>query len=152
LQDSVQNGVDELEEVTPSIIRQIRRDLEISVVEVVGDVDLSTAPQLKEALTQATDAGQDVIVDLRAVTYMDSSGFGTLLGATKRLRPVGSTVYLVGANPNIERMLEITRLSTILSLQPSEEAARRAIAEENAAADVMDEAESGGAQSEVAVP
>ena len=69
-----------------------------------------------------------MIVDLSAVTYMDSSGFGTLLTATKKLRPGGGTLYLVGSSSNIERMLVITRLNTIFSIHRTESEAREAIA------------------------
>ena len=62
------------------------------------------------------------------VTYMDSSGFGTLLSATKRLRPRGGSIHLVGCNDVIARMLHITRLNTIFGLHASEEEALRSLA------------------------
>ena len=112
----------------PQIIRQTRTDSVAAVVEVQGEVDLATTPQLASALYEAADMGLQVIVDLSAVTYMDSSGFGTLLGATKKLRPGGETLYLVGCSANIERMLVITRLNTIFSIHRTEAEARTAIA------------------------
>ncbi len=112
----------------PQIIRQTRTDDEVAVVEVQGEVDLATTPQLASALYEAAGTGLQVIVDLSAVTYMDSSGFGTLLGATKKLRPGGETLYLVGCSANIERMLVITRLNTIFSIHRTEAEARAAIA------------------------
>jgi anti-sigma B factor antagonist len=64
------------------------------------------------------------------VTYMDSSGFGTLLSATKRLRPEGGTVNLVHCNSAIDRMLRITRLNTVFgifqSVDEAIEAAKKA--------------------------
>jgi anti-sigma B factor antagonist len=44
---------------------------------------------------------------------MDSSGFGALLSATKRLRPIGGTVNLVKCSGSIDRILKITRLNTV---------------------------------------
>lgn len=116
-----------LEEETPSIIRGVRKVDGASIVEVEGEVDLSTAPQLKDALSEAVDGGGNVILDLSRVGYMDSSGFGMLLGATKRLRPLGGSVHLFGANPSIARMLLITRLNTIIALHETEDAALQAI-------------------------
>lgn len=98
-------------------------------IAVAGQIDLSTVPELKSALTDAVEGGsRHVLVDLADVRYMDSSGFGVLLGATKRLRPVGGALYLVGCTPAIERLLQITRLNTIFELYPSERAARQAVA------------------------
>lgn len=84
------------------------------VLDVIGEIDVYTAPQFKEAVNQIINSGQkDLIVDMGHVTYMDSSGFGTLLSATKRLRPEGGTVNLVACNSAIDRMLRITRLNTV---------------------------------------
>ena len=57
------------------------------------------------------------------VTYMDSSGFGTLLSATKRLRPVSGGLHLFGCNDAIMRMLQITRLNTIFGVHATEDEA-----------------------------
>jgi anti-sigma B factor antagonist len=84
------------------------------VLDVTGEIDVYTAPQFKEAVNSIIAAGQkDLIINMARVTYMDSSGFGTLLSATKRLRPEGGTVNLVACNSAIERMLKITRLNTV---------------------------------------
>jgi len=84
------------------------------VLDVVGEIDVFTAPRFKEALNTIIAAGQkDLIINMARVSYMDSSGFGTLLSATKRLRPEGGSVNLVACNSAIDRMLRITRLNTI---------------------------------------
>jgi anti-sigma B factor antagonist len=84
------------------------------VVDAVGEIDVYTAPQFKQAVNAIIDSGQkDLIVNMAQVSYMDSSGFGTLLSATKRLRPLGGTVNLVACNSAIDRMLKITRLNTV---------------------------------------
>lgn len=87
------------------------------ILEVVGEIDVYTAPQFKEAVNEIISSGQkDLIVNMAQVTYMDSSGFGTLLSATKRLRPEGGTVNLVSVNSAIDRMLRITRLNTVFGI------------------------------------
>jgi anti-sigma B factor antagonist len=86
----------------------------ITVLNVAGEIDVYTAPQFKEAVNQVINTGQkDLVIDMAQVSYMDSSGFGTLLSATKRLRPEGGTVNLVACNSAIDRMLRITRLNTV---------------------------------------
>lgn len=102
---------------------RIKLDLDevsrIPVLRVTGEIDVCTAPEFKSVINKAIFAGAtNLIVDLTDVSYMDSSGFGTLLGATKRIRPRGGTVTLVGCSEAIERMLKITRLDTIFGVYP----------------------------------
>lgn len=86
----------------------------LTILDVVGEIDVYTAPQFKEAVNQIINTGQhELIINMANVSYMDSSGFGTLLSATKRLRPEGGTVNLVACNGAIDRMLRITRLNTV---------------------------------------
>ena len=89
----------------------------ISVIRVAGEVDIYTAPDLRYLVNQTIDSGaKDLVIDMSEVTYMDSSGFGTLLGATKRLRPDGGSIGLAACSEAIERMLRITRLDTIFGV------------------------------------
>ncbi len=101
-----------------------REVLDTRVLDVTGEIDVYTAPQFKEAVNQLINAGQiHIVINMENVTYMDSSGFGTLLSATKRLRPEGGSVNLVACNTAIDRMLRITRLNTVFgAFQTVEEA------------------------------
>ena len=105
----------------------MRTEAGVSVLGVSGEIDVFTAPEFKSAINQTIESGlSDLIIDLTRVSYMDSSGFGTLLGATKRVRPKGGSVNLVGCNEAIERMMKITRLDTVFNLcRTVEEAAAR---------------------------
>ena len=102
----------------------------IPVLDVVGEIDIYTTPQFKQAVRVAIDEGiPSIIINMARVTYMDSSGFGTLLSATKRLRTVDGALYLTGCNEAISRMLQITRLNTIFGIHPDEKSALAAAEE-----------------------
>ena len=89
----------------------------IAVLGVAGEIDVYTAPEFKSAINRAIESGTtDLVIDLSQVSYMDSSGFGTLLGATKRVRPKGGSINLIGCSEAIERMMRITRLDTVFNL------------------------------------
>lgn len=89
----------------------------VPIVRVAGEIDVFTAPSFKSAVSRAIESkAGDLIIDLTDVGYMDSSGFGTLLSATKRIKPVGGSVILVGCSEAIERMLNITHLDTIFAV------------------------------------
>lgn len=96
---------------------ELQEIADVLVVKVTGEIDVYTAPEFKSAISKAIDAGaQDLIIDLTNVSYMDSSGFGILLGATKRVHPKGGTINLLGCSEAITRMLKITRLDTIFGM------------------------------------
>lgn len=89
----------------------------VPVVTASGEIDVYTAPDFKTAINQPINSGAtSLVIDLTNVSYMDSSGFGALLGVTKRVRPKGGAVHLVGCSDAITRMLKITRLDTVFGL------------------------------------
>lgn len=110
----------------------LRHHDDVPVLDVTGEIDIYTTPQFKDAVSAAIDEGKpSIIINMKDVSYMDSSGFGTLLSATKRLRPVEGGLYLAGCNEAITRMLQITRLNTIFGTFATED---EAVAAANSAA------------------
>ncbi|HET9243412.1 MAG TPA: STAS domain-containing protein [Gaiella sp.] len=96
----------------------------VSVVEVHGQADLHTASELRTAMTDAIDRGAvSLVVDLSEATFIDSMTLGVLLGAVKRLRPVGGTVSVVCTDPHIRRVFEITLLDRVFTLHSDRAAA-----------------------------
>jgi len=117
----------------------LRHVQNIPVLDVAGEIDIYTTPQFKDAVSAVIDEGVPaIVINMKKVGYMDSSGFGTLLSATKRLRPINGSLYLCNCNDAIYRMLQITRLNTIFGVYHSEE---EAIAEAQAGMSPMDETE-----------
>ena len=96
-----------------------RHDSKGIVIEAIGEVDLTTAPQLKEFLLAAVGATEKspVIVDLSQVDFIDSAGLALLVEARKRLTPEGRTLNILltpGRQP--ERVLKLGRFDTIMRL------------------------------------
>ena len=86
----------------------------VSSVSVGGEVDLSTAPELKEVLNGVIDGGaRFVLVDLSAATFIDSTTLGVLMGAVKRVRPEGGEIAIACKDPNIRKIFEITLLDRV---------------------------------------
>jgi anti-sigma B factor antagonist len=86
-------------------------DRDTQVLEVEGQIDLYTAPELKEHAWRAMDAGKTrLLVDLTRVTFMDSTGLGVLVGALKRLRAGLGELAIVVTGSDIERLFELTGL------------------------------------------
>ncbi len=100
---------------------QVRMQEEFAVVDVRGEVNGVTGPELKKVILDATGLTPHVLVNMRDVALMDSSGLGTLIGAVSRLRP--GTLHLYGCNNRIQRLLEITGLNRVFDVHVSEEEA-----------------------------
>jgi anti-sigma B factor antagonist len=89
----------------------------VARVSVIGEVDLSTAPELKEALsTVISDGARGVLVDLSDATFIDSTTLGVLMGAVKRLRPAGGELAIACSDPNIRKIFEITLLDRVFNI------------------------------------
>lgn len=95
-----------------------------TVVRVAGEVDVFTAPQLREALAVATEGNQrQVVVDLEAVDFLDSTGLGVLVFGLKRVRERGGDLSVVCRHEQILKVLTITGLSKILKVHSTIEEA-----------------------------
>ena len=93
---------------------------EYTVLEVGGEVDVYTAPRLRERLVELVDSGaRNVVVDLGRVDFLDSTGLGVLVGALKRLRAVGGTFGLVCAKEPLLKIFRITALDQVFPLHPT---------------------------------
>jgi anti-sigma B factor antagonist len=91
----------------------------VSVVEVRGEVDVSTAPQLRQALMELAAEGRcEVVVALDGVEFLDSTGLGVLVSGLKRFRTMGGDLILVCTRPRILRVLELTRLDRAFAVHP----------------------------------
>ena len=89
----------------------------LAIIDVVGDADLYSAPELRDRLTEVLDGGARlVIVDLSETTFVDSMTLGVLLGAMKRLGTAGGRLELVVSRPDIRRIFEITMLDRVFEL------------------------------------
>lgn len=84
-----------------------------AVLSAAGEIDLYTAPALRDALVAAAESSSRILIDLSRVTFLDSTGLGVMLGALGRARSVQRSVALVGPTSMVLRVLEITRLNQV---------------------------------------
>ena len=101
----------------------------IRVIAVRGELDLSTAPELEEALDEAVaDGAASVVVDLGDCEFIDSTGIALIVKAWQRLdRGAGGDgegrVVVCGPNAQVRRVLEITGLELSISIHGSSDEA-----------------------------
>ncbi len=91
-----------------------------TVVAVGGEIDVYSAPKLRERLITLVDSGSyNLIVDMEAVEFLDSTGLGVLVGGLKRVRAHDGYIDLVCTQGRILRIFRITGLSKVFSIYDS---------------------------------
>jgi anti-sigma B factor antagonist len=96
----------------------------VTALRLDGRLNLVSAPQLKAAVTTAVQDGYPrVVVDLSAVTFLDSSGLGALIAGLKATRQAGGDLRMTGANEQVRTVLRLTNLDRVLRPYETVEAA-----------------------------
>jgi anti-anti-sigma factor len=80
-----------------------------------GDVDLETAPGLRDRIEAAGAAGLDVVLDLREVRFMDSPGLGTLIYCYQRQAERGSRLLVRSPQGHVRELFDVVGLAHLLA-------------------------------------
>ena len=89
----------------------------VVTVHLSGDIDYSSRDCLRETLLEARLAGaRQIIVDLSAVTFLDSEGLAVILFAHQRMRSSGGSLVLRHANPAVLRLLDVTNIADVIEV------------------------------------
>lgn len=88
-----------------------------AVVAVSGELDVASAPALRQELYRVIDQQPSkVVVDLAEMEFIDSTGLGVLVGALKRVKEQGGTLELRALSPSARRVFDITGLSKAFTI------------------------------------
>ena len=91
-------------------------------IRVIGELDVAASPLLRAALVEIVD-GQgslSVVLDLKDMTFIDSTGIGVLVGALRGLRDKGGALVLANPRPMAIRVLEIAGLTEVFDIRHGE--------------------------------
>jgi anti-sigma B factor antagonist len=84
-------------------------------IDASGEIDISTAQNLKDALVDSySEHAGDIILDMSAVNYMDSSGLGVLISIYGDMKAAGHRLVLTELRDNVAKLLKITNLDKVL--------------------------------------
>jgi anti-sigma B factor antagonist len=87
------------------------------IVIAAGEIDLATSPQLRDALLHPDARSASVVLDLREVTFIDSSGLGVIVGQQKRAQERDERFSVaVGGAAAVRRILELSGLVKVLDI------------------------------------
>lgn len=97
-----------------------RREGVQTVISVTGEIDVYTAPTLRERLNDLVSSGEyHLIVDMAEVDFLDSTGLGVLVGGLKRARSHEGSLRLVCDQEKILKVFRITGLTKVFPIHPS---------------------------------
>jgi anti-sigma B factor antagonist len=98
----------------------VRRQEDHAVLEVAGEIDVYTAPKLREKLIELVNEGSyHLVVDLERVDFLDSTGLGVLVGGLKRVRNHEGSLKLVCTQDKILKIFRITGLTKVFPIHDS---------------------------------
>ena len=108
------------------LINSVEKSYELTLE---GRIYADVAPRLQEELERIDEAGlKYLVVNAEGLEQIDSSGLNVFVHQLKRLRPQGGRIVFYGLNVNIARVFEITKLSKVMGIEGSREAALRSLA------------------------
>ncbi len=86
----------------------------VTVLAPSGRLDVAGVPALKEAVSEAIKAGQPrLIIDMEGVSFVDSSGLGSVVAALKQVRSTKGDLRLAAPNQQVRVVLELTTLDRV---------------------------------------
>jgi anti-anti-sigma factor len=86
----------------------------VRVVAVSGELDVDTMPELNDALAADDGPRATTVIDLRGLTFIDSSGVSGVLAAARRARDAGGRLVCVPGPPSVRRVFELTGVDTVV--------------------------------------
>jgi anti-sigma B factor antagonist len=103
---------------TPTFTLAVHQSGEECVISMRGELDLSSAPPLRELLARLFTSEQPshLVFDLTDLIYLDSTGLSVFVTAHKRAEEAGMDLRLADPNPSVRRLLEITALDRIFTI------------------------------------
>jgi anti-sigma B factor antagonist len=96
----------------------VAREPEHTVLRVAGDLDLETAPQLLAAIEPyLSGGGEPLVLDLRELAFIDSSGLSALIRVNQRMVVAGRALSILSPAPPVAKVFEITGLDQVLPVR-----------------------------------
>jgi anti-sigma B factor antagonist len=106
-----------VEETAVDLSLEDRQEGDRTIVVVGGEIDVYTAPKLREKLIDLVSAGHyHLVVDMEAVEFLDSTGLGVLVGGLKRVRAHEGSLRLVCTQERILKIFRITGLTKVFPI------------------------------------
>ncbi len=92
----------------------------VTVIDVGGELDIETAPELRSRLVEIIAEGEiELVLDFTSVTFLDSTALGVLISARRRVHTLGGFIDVVTDKAHLVKIFHITGLDKVFSLYPT---------------------------------
>jgi anti-sigma B factor antagonist len=99
----------------------------VAILSLRGEIDVYTAPRMRQAIVDLVDAGSlNIVVDMQNVDFLDSTGLGVLVEGLKRVRTRGGNLSIVITQDKILKIFDITGLNKAFPIHSTLEDALKA--------------------------
>jgi len=95
---------------------EVRHEQGCAILSAAGEIDISTVRPLRDCLFEVAASGVPLVVDLEQVSFIDSVGLATLVGAAKRAAAHGGSLQVACALPKIRQLVRLTGLDCRIPL------------------------------------
>ncbi len=103
---------------------ETRQENDHIIIEVSGEIDVYTAPKLRDTITELVAAGNyDLVIDMEQVEFLDSTGLGVLVGGLKKVRAHEGSLQLICNQDRLLKIFRITGLAKVFTIHESADAA-----------------------------
>jgi anti-sigma B factor antagonist len=95
-----------------------------TIVAVGGEIDVYTAPKLRDKISELVGDGHyDLVIDMENVDFLDSTGLGVLVGGLKKVRAHDGSMELICSQDRLLKIFRITGLAKVFTIHESESGA-----------------------------
>ena len=103
-------------------------DAESQLIELGGEIDLHSAPEFRDRVNSALDAGKTrLLIDFEKATFIDSAAIGVIFEGMRRINASGGTMTVVCTTENVRRVLDIAGVCAAVPVRESREEALAAL-------------------------
>ena len=95
---------------------EIKRNAEVTTIEIVGRLDTTTAPELDKTINEDIAGVKNLVLNFKGLEYISSAGLRVLLGAQKKMQKIG-TMKLTNVREEVMEVFEMTGFADILTIE-----------------------------------
>ncbi len=101
-------------------LKQVRNTL---IVRVEGELDMLIADKMRSDIDKKMDNNEikNLILNMEKVSFIDSSGLGVILGRYKKISSKNGRMFIVGARPQVEKILYFSGINKLVSMYGNEQ-------------------------------
>lgn len=110
-----------LEENYVDLSLETRHEDGRTIIEVGGEIDVYTAPRLRDKITELVGEGSyNLVIDMQKVDFLDSTGLGVLVGGMKKVRAHDGSMRLICNQERLLKIFRITGLAKVFAIHDSQ--------------------------------